>query len=488
LSSRIQSMDKIFHPRSIAFVGASNNIGKWGGIILYNLKSGGYEGKIYPVNPKEQEIGGMKVYRRVSDIPGKVDLAIFTIPAAAMPDAISDCVAKGVPAGVVVTAGFAELGEEGKALEKDMVEKARKGGMVLIGPNGQGISSPYAKLHPWMPMFKPDPGVVGIASQSGNVVTFIAEGLAEFGFGCSKAVSAGNCADIDFVDYLDYFRQDPDTRVVVLYVEGVRDGRRFLEATKKTSLEKPVVVIKSGRTAVGKKAAATHTGALSGSDDAFTAALAQAGAVRAYSIEQSVMYAAAFVGSALPKGPRVGIITGGGGLGVLAADVFHKLGLELPELSDKVIKKLHEHLPPWWNPNNPVDLVAGIGYGGPKEIIPILMEDNGIDGLVLLGIGWMYSMFDAVNRPTDFSGDLNPGLKERMDGDMKYCEILCDYAIDYDKPLLMTSNVARLAIRRHYPGLMGILKRNIMLFPTIDDAALSYKALYDRAKFLKKVR
>jgi len=479
-------MERIFTPRSIAFIGASNNLGKWGGIILHNLIDGGYQGGIYPVNPRDGEVQGLRAYRRVSDVPGEVDLALFTIPAAAMPEAVSDCVNKGVPAGVVVTAGFSELGAEGEELQTEMVGRARAGNMVLVGPNGQGIVAPNSKLFPWMPMFRPRPGPVGISSQSGNISTFLSEGLAEFGIGCSKVISSGNCADLDFADYLEYFREDPETEVVILYIEGVGHGRDFMEAARRTSLEKPVVAIKSGRTEVGVRAASTHTGALACSDDAFTAACRQAGVARASSIEEAVILAGAFLSTPLPRGNRVGIVTGGGGLGVIAADACDQAGLEMAELTGELIEKLSAHLPPWWAPNNPVDLVAGIGYGGPREIIPVLMEGHGVDGVIMLGIGWMYSMFDSVNDPTDFRGELNEHVKRRLDGDMKYCKQMGDLAFKYGKPLLMTSPVARLAVRREYPGLLHLLERGVMLFPTIEDAINAFSALRRRAVFLER--
>lgn len=200
VASRIEAMESFFSPRSVAFVGASNNKQKWGGIVFRNLRAGGFEGDIYPVNPKESEVQRYKAYPSVSAIPGDVDLAIFTIPAKLMVDSISDCVSKGVKAGLVISAGFAELGDEGREMQAEMVQRARDGGMVLIGPNGQGIAVPRTKLYPWMPAFMPDEGGIGIASQSGSIATMLSQRLAEFGFGCSKVVSAGNCSDIGWSD------------------------------------------------------------------------------------------------------------------------------------------------------------------------------------------------------------------------------------------------------------------------------------------------
>ena len=486
MDDRIRSMEKFFSPRSIAFVGASNSIGKWGGIIYRNLIGGGYEGAIYPVNPREEKVVELKAYRSVLDIPGEVDLAIFTIPAAAVQDAISDCIKKGIRAGIVITAGYSELGAKGRVLQDEMVKKARAGGMVLIGPNGQGISVPRQKLHPWMPLFKPDPGVIGIASQSGNVSTALSEQLAEFGFGCSKVVSAGNCADISWPDYLEYFRQDPETKVILLYIEGLDNGREFLKAAKKTALEKPVVLVKSGRTEAGTSAAASHTGVLAGSEEVFTASCRQAGIVRVDTIEESVFAAATFVATPLPHGRRVGMITGGGGFGVIAADAATQLGLDLIKFSDETIEKLRKHLPPWWAPNNPVDMVAGIGFGGPRELVPILMESGEVDGVILLGIGWHYSMVDAVNAKVDYLSLDNEEVRKRFEHEIKYSGLLTDYARRWGKPLLMTSSVARLAVRRKYASLVKLLEEGIMVYPTIEDVVKAFSYLADRYSFLKR--
>jgi len=483
LKSRLDCMKRVFEPESVAFVGASNNLGKWGGLILRNLVRGGYEGAIYPVNPKEAEIQGMKAYRSVSDVPGPVDLAMFTIPAAAMPAAISDCVKKGVPAGVVVSAGFGELGAEGSALEREMVRRARKGGMVLVGPNGQGIAVPRSRLYPWMPSIAPAAGSIGIASQSGNVSTVLCGNLAEFGYGVSAAISAGNCADLSWPDYLEFFRQDPNTRVVLLYIEGVTPG--FFEAARKTALEKPVVVVKSGRTQAGASAVSTHTGVLAGSDEVFSAACRQAGVIRSEGLMDATIVSAGLVNTPLPRGPRLAMVTGGGGFGVMAADAAVRMGLTLPRLSADLIKKLQAHLPPWWSPNNPVDMVAGLGYGGPREIIPIIMESDEFDGVILLGVGWMYYMLDTVGAEQDFK---NPSkkMKTRIKQDLEYCDLLVRYSKEFGKPLLVTSTMARLAVRRGYPGLVKLLDEGVMLYPEIEDATRTFAALAERRAFLER--
>ena len=485
---RIEAMESFFSPRSVAFVGASNNKQKWGGIVFRNLRVGGYTGKIYPVNPKEDEVQGHKAYPTVSAIPGDVDLAIFTIPAKLMVDSISDCVSKGVKAGLVISAGFAELGNEGRALQAEMVRRAKAGGMVLIGPNGQGIAVPRTKLYPWMPAFMPDPGSIGIASQSGSVATTLSQRLAEFGFGSSKVVSAGNCSDIAWPDYLEYFRQDPDTKVILLHIEGLEDGKAFFQAAKRASLAKPVVIVKAGRTKVGMSAAATHTGALAGSDRVFSAACKQAGIIRMEKMEEAVIMAAALVSTPLPAGRRVAIITGGGGFGVIAADAAAQAGLDVVGLSDETIEKLRERLPSWWAPNNPVDLVAGLGYADAVDLIPILMQSGEVDGVISLGMGWIYSMLDPVNSARDVSKTDSKVIRMLVDRDVEQGKQMADYSRKWGKPLLVTSNVARLAVRRGYSGLLEILDRKFVVYPTIEEAVRAYAAMADRYEFLQNTK
>jgi acetyltransferase len=336
-----------------------------------------------------------------------------------------------------------------------------------------------------MPSFKPDPGSIAVVSQSGNVSTVLAEQLAEFRFGCSKAVSAGNCADLDFPDYLEYFRRDPDTRVIVLYVEGINDGRAFFEAARKTALEKPVVALKSGRTPAGARAASTHTGSLAGADQVFTASCRQAGVTRVSTIEEAAITAAAFVNSPLPSGPRIGVVTGGGGMGVIAADACSQMGLDLAALSDRTVARLKEHLPPWWAPNNPVDMVAGLGFGGPGEIIPALMDSGEVDGVILISVGWLYSMLDSPNQPRDLA-NASEGLQKKIEQDTRYLDQIVEFTRRWNKPLLIHSSVARVAVRRNYSGLLKMLDQGVMLYPTLEDAARTMAALAERGRFLAR--
>ncbi len=478
MSERLAAMRSIFYPKSIAFVGASNSPNKWGFIILHNLIMGGFEGPIYPVNPSQSKIIGLKAYKKITDIPDAVDLAIFTIPAKTMPDAISEAAKKGVRAGVVISAGFSELGIEGLELQQEMVSRARKAGMVLVGPNGQGIVTPESKLYPWMPSFLPPAGKVAVISQSGNVMTMLTQGLVQYGFGISKGVSVGNSADLQFEDYFRYLKDDPETKVILAYIEGVEGGRDFFKTAAETTREKPIVVLKAGRTRAGTQAARSHTGVLAGQEAVFDAACRQAGIILAESMEQASMIAAGLVNCPLPGGRRIGMVTGGGGVGVLAADASERAGLDVVGFSDELIDKLRAILPPWWSPGNPVDMVAGLGYAGPLEITRALFDSSEVDGVIILGIGWVYGMADSFKQ-SPFAKKIDPEafLKGHYDRELAYCRELAKIANQQRKPLYLLSWVADRAIRSGFQGLAELLEQEVMVYPTIEYAVDAFAAM-----------
>jgi len=466
-----ENLKYLFEPETIAMIGASNNFAKWGFIILHNLVMGKYQGKIYPVNPKEKEILGHPCYPSVKDIPGEVDQAMLLIPAREVPKAVAECAEKKVKAIVVISAGFSELGEEGERLQKQMTETAMRAGIPLVGPNGQGVAFPKSQFYPWMPLYFPKPGKVAILSQSGNLLTWLAEGLEIFGFGISRGVSVGNMADLDWADYLWYLADDPETKVILLYIEGVRDGRAFREAASEVSLKKPIVALKAGRTNAGVQAAKSHTGAMKGEDLIFSALCEQTGMIRVRSMEEAVMVSAGLVATPSPKGKRVGILTGGGGLGVMAADECLEQDLEVPALSPQTSSELGLILPPWWAPGNPVDLVAGIGYAGPKEVIPILIDSQDFDSLILIGLGWVHGMPDLSKlSPLASKFDFQKMTEDRKTGDLKYCRKIRDLIQKNNYPIILVSTHARRAIDKNFGSLIELLLNEVMLYPSIESA------------------
>ena len=346
-SENSQTLDSLFKPKSIAVIGASNNPGKWGFLVLMNLRLGGFKGKIYPINPREEEILGFKVYPSIAETPGPVDLAIVILPPRKTPQVIRDCAGK-VKIALVITAGFGEIGPDEKRLEDELIEAAREGGIRVVGPNCNGAmcSSP-SSLYALMPSYFPRPGKISMASQSGNVGGIMLRTALKRDCGFAKYVSAGNEADLHMEDYFEYFLDDPDTEVILSYVEGARDGKRLMEVARNVTPHKPIVMIKGGRTPAGTVAASSHTGSLAGSDAVFSAMCKQAGITLVEDMEELLDVALALARQPPPLGRRVGILTTGGGLGVLSSDICDSIGLEVAQLSEQTIGKLDAVLPPW---------------------------------------------------------------------------------------------------------------------------------------------
>jgi len=382
----ITKFKRLFEPRSVAFLGASSDPIKWGFRILANLVDGGFQGRVYPVNPGKGEILGLKVYESVGDIPETPDLAVIVVPPPSVPRVLKECVDKGIQAGVVVTAGFAEIGEEGERLQQEIVDIGHSGGMILVGPNSFGILNPWSRLYVQMPGTFPPPGPVAVLSQSGNIVETIFRLAMAGGFGCSKCISSGNEADLQSQDYLGYLADDPKTRVILCYTEGFRDGRRFLQTAKEVTKRKPVVMLKAGETPAGARAAKSHTASLAGSDAVFDAMRKQAGVIRARSLDELVDIGKAFLCHPLPPGRRVAIATTAGGWGALAADACAKLGLEVVSLPPETIAELDSFLPAWWNRGNPVDLVAGVFADVMNKCVDTLLRCPVVDAVIMLGV------------------------------------------------------------------------------------------------------
>lgn len=382
----ISRLEPLFQARSVALVGASTNRRKWGGIMLANLLNGGFTGRIYPVNPEAGEMLGQKVYKSVSAIPEAPDLAVIVVPAPAVVPVIRECVEKGIKAGVVITAGFAELGAEGERLQRQMVEVARQGGMALVGPNCNGIMNPWKKLFVEFPNFHVPPGPLAVIAQSGNVVDVVARQLMIKGLGCSLCVASGNEADLHIEDYLEYLAEDPHTKVILCYVEGFKDGRRFFQIAREVTKKKPVIVLKAGKTPAGAQAAASHTAAIAGADEIFAAVCKQSGIIRAGNLHEMVNIGIAFLRQPLPRGRRLGIVTAGGGWGVLAADACMELGLDVVTLPEATLKELDAILPAWWNRGNPVDLVAGSFADSVFHAVEAVLACPAVDAVIFLSI------------------------------------------------------------------------------------------------------
>ena len=382
----IKRFDPLFSARSVALIGASSNPGKWGHIMLKNLINGGFEGNIYPINPDSAELLGKKVYKTLEDVPETPDLAIIAVSPKTVLAAVQACTDKGIKAAVCITAGFAELGEEGRRLQDEMVKTARAKGMVMVGPNCNGVMSPWEKLYVDFPSFHVPPGSIAVVCQSGGVVDGLARQIMIKGMGCSLCVASGNEADLHMEDYLAYLAEDPRTSVILCYIEGFKDADRFYRIVREVTKKKPVVAYKAGKTQAGAKAAMSHTASIAGSDEIFDGICKQAGILRAKNLHHLFNVGTAFMNQPLPKGQRIGIVTAGGGWGVMAADECVSLGLEMAKLPDETIKRLDAFLPAWWNRGNPVDLVAGSDPDDVLRVVETVLASPDVDGVIYIGL------------------------------------------------------------------------------------------------------
>ena len=428
----------LLYPASVAVAGASASPDKFGHRILFNIINNGFKGRVYPVNPRESEVLGLESFAAVADIPGEVDLVVITVPTGGVKQVVEDCIRKGVRAAIVITSGFSEVGAEGAALEAEIAGLARSAGLALVGPNCVGMISTHSSLYCHMMPFYPSRGPVAIVAQSGSVADMIASRLGDQGIGISHLISAGNEAVLRVGDYLDYLAGDDRVSVALAYIEGIRDGRRFLQAAKKLTARKPLIVLKAGGTEAGAKAALSHTAALAGDDMVVNSLLRQAGAIRVEDMDAMVDTAAAFSGQPLPRGNRVGIIAPGGGWGVMVADACAQCGLDVAPLDRVTLDKLDSMLPPMWSHGNPVDTVTGV-RGGAVEMVQALLESPAIDGLIVLGVvGGLQSIWKYIEVGSGgkiMTEGLVRGAVENFDGYYREMMALKEH---YGKPVAVT--------------------------------------------------
>ena len=381
-------LDQVLNADSVAIVGASKNETKRGFQTIRTLLDENYDGKIYPVNPKENTILGFPCYKKTSDIPGPVDMALIATPAKTVPSVLEDCGRKGVRGAVVLAGGFGEIGHDGKQLEERVIQTAQNNGIRMIGPNTSGMINLHKALN-LVGLRNAPKGDIALLTQSGNMaLTLITEAKLKSKKGFSYYVGVGNEADIKFHEYLEFFRNDPKTKAILMYVEGMRQGREFLQQAYKTSIEKPIVLLKSGRSSTGKKSAGSHTGALAGISAVSKGAFERAGIVVIENSDE--LFPAAETLSSLPpmKNTNVAILADGGGHATIAADLLSDLNINIPELSDNTKAKLAKVLPPAASLRNPVD-VAGGTDSDPSvfaDCARILLADPNIGGLLIVGL------------------------------------------------------------------------------------------------------
>ena len=377
-------LDAMFAPGSVAVIGATDRPGTVGRTVLENLLHGRFQGKVYAVNLKHPEVLGLKAFRTIRDIPGPVDLAVIATPAATVPQLIGECVDAGVRSAVVISAGFREHGAEGAALEQQIHEQLRRGSMRLIGPNCLGIMNPAIGLNATFTKDAPKAGNVAFLSQSGALLSAILDWSHHEQVGFSAIVSTGSMLNVGWGDLIYYFGDDPHTKSILLYMESVGDARSFLSAAREVALTKPIIVIKAGRSQAASRAAASHTGALTGSDEVLEAAFRRSGVLRVHNIADLFYMAEVLSRQPRPKGPRLTILTNAGGPAVLATDSLVANGGELAELSPESLRRLDDFLPTHWSHNNPIDILGDADSERYARALEIATQDPNSDGLLVI--------------------------------------------------------------------------------------------------------
>ena len=472
----MDKLDAIFSPQSLAVIGASKTPGKVGHDIFANILKGGYCGTLYPVNPKARSISSVRAYPTIADVPDDVDLAMIILPPGPALAATQEAIEKGTKGIVIVSAGFREVGKEGLEVENKIVSLCRQAGVRLVGPNCLGVINPLAnvRLNASFSARMPKAGNISFISQSGALCTAVLDFAADRDFGFSKFISIGNKADVDELDLLRYFHEDEDTEVIMVYLEELRRGPEFIEAVKEITSgdirPTPVLVIKSGRTSAGARAAASHTGALAGTEGVYDAIFQQSGIIRVDSIDELFDFATAFAyknESALgklrrkvPDGNRVAIVTNAGGPGIVATDMTESSGLQLAKFHEDTIEALDSHLPKTANLQNPVDVIGDAPMDRYENALSAVIRDEGVDGaLVIL----------TPQSMTDVLGTAEAIVRIAR---RSYKPILCCF----------------MGIIDVSSGVKYLQEQGVPVFKFPENAAKAFGALYQYARWLNRQR
>ena len=377
-------LDALFQPKSIALIGAKDTPGSVGCTIMKNLIEGGVKSSLYPINPHRSSVLGMICYRTIKEVPEEIDLALIVIPASLVPDILEECVEKRVKTCIIISAGFKEVGPSGKELEERVVSIGKRGGMRIIGPNCLGVMNPYFSLNASFARGMPKKGPIAFISQSGALCTAILDWSFKENIGFSSFVSIGSMADVDWGDLIAYFGKDPQTKSILMYMETVGNARHFLSQARMVAQEKPIIVIRPGKSQEASRAALSHTGALSGSDEVFDAACERVGVLRVETIEQLFSMTEVLSCQPLPKGPNLAIITNAGGPSVLATDGAVTAGAKIAELQSATITKLSEVLPEAWSKGNPVDILGDASPERFTQALNAVLADANVDGALVI--------------------------------------------------------------------------------------------------------
>jgi acetyltransferase len=405
LGLRRRPLDVFFAPQNVAVIGATETTASVGRTILWNLINSPFGGTVYPVNPKRTSVLGIRAYANIAAVPDKVDLAVIVTPAKTVPGVVRDCVAAGVKGAIIISAGFKESGKAGADLERQVLEEARRGRMRIIGPNCLGVMSPISGLNATFANAIARPGNVALVSQSGAICTAILDWSLREQVGFSAFLSIGSMLDVGWGDLIEYLGDDPRTRSIVIYMESIGDARAFVSAAREVALSKPIIVIKAGRSEAAAKAAASHTGALAGSDEVLEAAFRRCGVLRVINISDVFYMAEVLAKQPRPPGPRLTILTNAGGPGVLATDALMALDGKLAELSPATTEALNQILPPHWSHGNPIDILGDAGPERYAKAVEIAAKDPDSDGLLVIMTP------QGMTDPTQIAEKLKPYAK-----------------------------------------------------------------------------
>lgn len=464
VQNELDAIKTMLNPKSIAVIGASRNIEKLGGRLVSILSRYDFKGKVYPINPRADEVLGLKCYSNVKSLPGDVDLACIVLPARAVLQAVSECVEKGVRVAIIYAGGFAELGGEEKNLQDRIVETA-EGKMRICGPNCLGIMSPTTNVYASFSYILERPlpsGVVGFVSQSGASGAGLLTRMAERGLGISHWISSGNEADLKTSDYFEYFAKDSDTKVIVSFLEGVRNGEKFVEAIKTaTRAEKPVIILKVGRSEAGKFSTRSHTAALAGSYKVYSALFRQLGVIEAHDMEELIEFAMPFAWQPLPKGDRVGVISSSGGACAIIADACEDAGLKLSTLTEKSLEELRELIPKFVTLRNPVD-VGWLPLEGYGKCVETIAKDEHVDVILFQETASIDPILTSI---------MKPFIKSAREANRrgKPCFLSCTPALSYIPDSLEL-----------------VLKEKIPMYTSPTRAIKAIKAVVRYADFLRR--
>ena len=484
-----REIGNLFYPKSIAFIGASAEISKWGQLMYTNVVAGNYAGSVFLVNPKGGEITGRKVYQSVTEIPDPVDLAVVTIPAGRVLPVIDDLKRKKIKYVLLVSSGFGEVGPEGKALENELIRQARQAGILIFGPNTMGICNPHISLYCTGTHVRPRAGGTALVAQSGNLGTQLLAFAEKEGIGIRAFGGSGNEAMITIEDCMEGFEVDDMTKTVVMYIESIKNGRRFYESAKRVGIKKPVIALKGGRTQAGASAAASHTGAMATNIKVFESACKQAGIIQAEQPMDLLDLSASFSSLPLPQGNRVAIMTLGGGWGVVASDQCAENGLIVQPLPERIISKFNNWLPPFWSHANPVDLVAEMNTDIHMAIADELLQWDECDAIIHMGI---------IGRRIMIQGVLDSTIAVDKTYDQKFKEDSLDLLRIYEHELVVKT--VQIMGKYHKPVIGVYLltdettrtvidiegeKYKGVIFPSPERAVKALAKMYKYARWLK---